>query len=119
LTSETFGDAAAGFEIRVDASAKIVAVKSWGFWDRETGSTFSPRVIRACRSIAAAQLLIDARELKPMRDEGQASFVTLLRALPNLRVSVTVRSHLVKLQFLRISQEQKAQERVEIVEPGS
>jgi hypothetical protein len=48
---------------------------------------------------------MDMRQLKPLREEGQASFSMLAGALASLgvsRVLVHLSSHLVRLQLLRL-----------------
>ena len=48
---------------------------------------------------------MDMTGLKPMRDEGQQSFGTVMAALPKLgiaRASVVIDSPLTKLQLLRL-----------------
>ena len=47
-------------------------------------------------------------DLKPMREEGQKSFGTLLRALPTLavkRASILTSSQLTRLQLVRLAAE--------------
>jgi threonine/homoserine efflux transporter RhtA len=48
------------------------------------------------------------RDLKPMREEGQKSFASLVRALPSLavtRATVVTSSQLTKLQLVRLAAE--------------
>ncbi len=115
MTSGRVGDDRAGFTVQIMPHA-IVEVKAWGFWDRETAAAFGPRVIDACRTHPKGALRMDLRDMKPMRDEGQASFALLLRSLGQTSLSLTVGSHLVKLQLLRIAEEAKAMPRVEFID---
>jgi hypothetical protein len=51
------------------------------------------------------------KDLKPMREEGQRSFATLMKSLPSLGISSTsvlTTSHLTKLQLVRLATESGA-----------
>ena len=96
----------AGFSVEFDQKTRTLHVVTWSFWSIQTAQAFSQTVIDACRGAGPPLcLVIDAVELKPLRDEGQAAFATLMQALPELgvtKVQVIVDSHLTKMQLLRL-----------------
>lgn len=100
------GDDLAGYSIDFDASAGIVNVRGWGFWSAEVAASFGVRVCEACTNRPrGTRLTMELTALKPMREEGQRSFASLLAALPGLRVSATVVASgnaLTKLQLMRL-----------------
>jgi hypothetical protein len=100
------GDDQAGFSVTLDAEAGAVRVRAWGFWSVEVATAFAGTVAEVCYGGPKGRaLLMDMTGLKPMRDEGQQSFGTLMAALPKLgiaRASVAIDSHLTKLQLLRL-----------------
>jgi hypothetical protein len=104
-----FGDEGAGFSIESDDSSKAVSVRAWGFWGADVAKAFGPAVREACRNKPAGTLVrMDMTGLKPMREEGQLSFGSLLTGLPALGIAqlrIQTGSQLTKLQLLRISAE--------------
>jgi hypothetical protein len=106
---QTVGSDDAGFSVQFDELAKRLRVVGWGFWDVEVAGAFDRVVLEACRGRPPGfELSIDMRELKPMRDEGQAAFSKVVRMSEALGVSQTTvitTSHLTKLQLLRIVRE--------------
>lgn len=104
---ERVGDDQAGFAIDFDPASSIVSVRGWGFWNAEVATSFGVKVCEACTNRPkGTRLTLELTELKPMRDEGQRSFTSLLAALPSLRVAATVvavGNHLTKLQLMRLA----------------
>jgi hypothetical protein len=115
---QQFGTERAGFAIEAEAASSVVKVRAWGFWDAALATAFGPEVRDACRNRPTGTLLeMDLTELKPMREEGQVSLATLLSALPGLgvaKVTISTRSHLTKLQVLRLVSEQDRSALVEV-----
>jgi hypothetical protein len=113
-----FGDDLAGFSIGHDPAAGTVLVTCWGFWNVELAASFGATVAEACRQQRGSSLTLDMSDLKPMREEGQRSFGSLMRSLPSLgvtRTSVVTTSHLTKLQLMRLATENGATTGVEWV----
>jgi hypothetical protein len=105
------GDDQAGFSVGYDPVRGIILVIAWGFWNADVATAFAPKVATACREQAATGLVLDMKDLKPMREEGQRSFATLMKSLPSLgisRASVLTTSHLTKLQLVRLATENAA-----------
>jgi hypothetical protein len=110
------GDDSAGFSIVFNHSENTVRVRAWGFWNAEVAASFGPAVAAECKlHWNGAALVMDMTQLKPMRDEGQKSFVELVAALSSLgmtSVTVEITSQLTKLQLLRLVGDQKAMDRI-------
>jgi hypothetical protein len=102
------GDDTAGFSVDFPATGGTL-VTGWGFWSVEVALAFATIVGDACRSRKRrVSLMLDMRELKPMRKEGQQSFSEVLRSLQNLgisRVSVVTTNALTKIQLVRLASE--------------
>jgi hypothetical protein len=100
------GDDQAGFSVAFDTELGAVRVRAWGFWSSEVATAFAGTVSEFCHAgPRGGTLLMDMTGLKPMRDEGQQSFGTLMAALPKLgiaRASLVIDSPLTKLQLLRL-----------------
>jgi hypothetical protein len=113
------GDDQAGFSVSYDPVEGAVMVTAWGFWSPEVATAFAGKVATALRELPGPKVLVlDMRELKPMREEGQKSFGSLVRALPTLgvtRLSVVTSSQLTKLQLVRLATENAAGVNVEWV----
>lgn len=103
------GDDQAGFSVSYDPVGGIVTVTAWGFWSVEVAAAFAAKVAAAIRERPGEHaLVLDMRDLKPMREEGQKSFASLVRALPSLavtRATVVTSSQLTKLQLVRLAAE--------------
>ena len=103
---KTIGDDQAGFSVAFDTEAGAVRVRGWGFWSVEVATAFAGAVVEVCHARPKGGVLfMDMTGLKPMRDEGQQSFGTVMAALPKLgiaRASVVIDSPLTKLQLLRL-----------------
>lgn len=106
---ERVGDEQAGFSFSSDPSRDTFEVRAWGFWSADVATAFGTNVLAALRTRARwKRLVLDMSDLKPMREEGQRAFATLLRSLPGAGVagtSVVTTSHLTKLQLARIAME--------------
>ena len=100
------GDDQAGFSVALDNEQRAVRVRAWGFWSVDVASAFTRTVAEVCLAgPRGAVMFMDMTGLKPMRDEGQASFGTLVASLPKLgvaRASVAIDNPLTKLQLLRL-----------------
>ncbi len=103
---DLYGDDRAGFSVEYDGGTGTVRVKAWGFWNASVASSFGPVVRDACRARPRGTLLeLDMSRLKPMRDEGQRSFESLMASVTGLGVketSILVGSELTRLQLLRL-----------------
>jgi hypothetical protein len=112
---DRFGTDQAGFSVEYDGEANTVCVEGWGFWDAQVASSFGPVVRDACRGRPRGMALtLDMSRLRPMRDEGQRSFASLMGAVGGLGIretSILTGSELVKLQLLRLVAESGAKER--------
>jgi hypothetical protein len=105
------GDDSAGFSIGHDPVAGTVRVTAWGFWSSEVAGSYATQVVGECRDKPGAGLVLDMTELKPMRDEGQRAFATVMRSLASLgitRVSIVTTSQMTKLQLVRLASENGA-----------
>ncbi len=102
----TFGGPDAGFAVNTDDALRIVRIRAWGFWDARVATAFEKGIIEACRTAGArTTIAIDAMQLKPQREEGQAAFVAVMNGLktfgiPRIEIATTP---LTKLQLLRIA----------------
>jgi hypothetical protein len=116
---DRIGDDQAGFSVGYDPVRGIIEVIAWGFWTADVATAFATKVASACRERpGSTSLVLDMKELKPMREEGQRSFATLVRALPSLgvsRASVVTTSQLTKLQLMRLATENGAGAQIEWV----
>jgi hypothetical protein len=116
---DRIGDDQAGFSVGYDPVRGIILVIAWGFWNTEVATAFATKIASACRERpGSSSLVLDMKELKPMREEGQRSFATLVRALPSLgvsRASVVTTSQLTKLQLMRLATENGAGAQIEWV----
>jgi hypothetical protein len=101
---EKVGDDKAGFS--VDLMDGVILVRGWGFWDKELAESFDVTLVGFCRRNPHHGVIKAGFDhLKPLREEGQTSFVKLMQALPDLkitRVDISVGSHLTKLQLMRL-----------------
>ena len=106
---DRFGDEGAGFSIEFDAAAGAVSVRAWGFWGADVAKAFGPAVRDACSNKPAGTLVrMDMTALKPMREEGQLSFGSIVSQLPQLGIGqlrIQTASQLTKLQLVRIASE--------------
>jgi len=111
------GNDQAGFSVVFDAEARAVRVRAWGFWSADVATAFAKTIVDVCLGTPKGGVLfLDMTGFKPMRDEGQASFGTLMAALPKLgilRAIVTVDNPLTKLQLLRLVTEHGRKDSVE------
>ncbi len=103
------GNEDAGFSVDVDSATNAIRVRAWGFWGADIAAEFRTVVPDACRNRPrGASLAFDMTALKPMRDEGQQAFGSVLAALPRLGITdatVSTSSQLTKLQLLRLAGE--------------
>ena len=106
------GDDQAGFSISYDPVEGAFLVVGWGFWNADVATAFAAKVASALRELPGEKILVlDMSDLKPMREEGQKSFGSIVRALPALgvsRASVVTSSQLTKLQLVRLATENAA-----------
>ncbi len=111
------GTEQAGFSVVFDAEARAVRVRAWGFWSADVAAAFAKTIVDVCLGTPKGGVLfLDMTGLKPMRDEGQASFGTLMASLPKLgiaRAIVTIDNPLTKLQLLRLAAEHGRKDCVE------
>ena len=102
-----FGTDADGFSITFEEASRSLRVRAYGFWSPEIAAAFAPSVLDACRPPRrTATVIVDASDLKPQRDEGQAALKSLFSALPGLgiaTVSVLTDNALTKLQLMRLA----------------
>jgi len=112
----THGDTAQGFTIESRGGA--VLVRAWGFWSVEFVPEFLPPVMAALEAAGkGGAFTIDLKDLRPLRDEGQAAFRQLMtRALAHGSWVIELQgaSALTKLQMLRLTRELGAQDRIRV-----
>ncbi len=79
----------------------------WGFWSDAVVASLVKGVVDACRSTALPRrVIVDAEDLKPQRDDGQAALLAMFNALSTMgieQVSVVVTSPLTRLMLGRIA----------------
>jgi hypothetical protein len=100
-----FGTDESGFSI--ETSPLGARVLAWGFWDAAIAVAFPAAVLDALGARGGQQLLVDATQLKPQGDDGQAAFRRLVEATSKLklRAEVVVTNAITKLQLVRILRE--------------
>jgi len=112
----THGDADQGFT--VESRPEALWVTTWGFWSVEFVPAFLPAVIEGLENRPrGCALVFDLKRLRPLRDEGQAAFRTLMtKALADGVVSIELKgpSALTKLQMLRLIRELGEQQRIRV-----
>src|SRR5262245_42148226 len=109
------GDDAAGFSVDRPLTGGVL-VTGWGFWSQHVAKAFAAGVAAGCRGQKSPSLMLDLRELKPMREEGQLAFSELLRSLESLgvpRVSIVTTNPLTKLQLVRLAATSGAEQRID------
>jgi hypothetical protein len=96
----------------VETGGEAVRVEAWGFWGAEVAEVFASNVVEACRvARAPVRLIVDVRELKPQREEGQAAFRDMMVGAARLGVShavMVVTNAITKLQLARLASEKGA-----------
>jgi hypothetical protein len=98
-----FGTDESGFSVETrPLGARVLA---WGFWDASIAVAFPTAVLDAAGG--CQHLLVDATQLKPQGEEGQAAFRRLVQATSKLklRAELVVTNAITKLQLLRIVRE--------------
>jgi hypothetical protein len=99
------GNDQAGFSIEEGPHA--VRVQVWGFWDSPVAAAFPKAVIDACRAARSpVHLLVDATDLKPQREEGQAALEDLFELLAHAaiaRADIRVPNAITRMQMVRIA----------------
>jgi hypothetical protein len=114
---ERVGDDTAGFSFSFEARPPVLRVRGWGFWSVEVAAAFGSKLKEACRHHPAGTALhLDMRDLKPMREEGQASFGALLQAAGRLGIAevvIATQSSMTKLQLARIAADHATHVRVQ------
>lgn len=112
----THGDADQGF--RIESQGTGLVVTAWGFWSAEFVPQFLPPVMAALDTKGrVGGLTIDLKDLRPLRDEGQQAFKTLMAkalALGIEGVELKGASALTKLQMLRLTRDLGAQDRIRV-----
>jgi hypothetical protein len=95
-----------------------VLVTAWGFWSADFVPQFLPAVVGALELKGkTVSLEIDLKDLRPLRDEGQQAFKTLMTkvlAHGNGGVELKGASALTKLQMLRLTRDLGAQDRIRV-----
>jgi hypothetical protein len=114
---QQLGDASAGFAVALDPSTKGMHIRAWGFWNVEVAMAFGRIAVAECRSSPGiSAVVMDMKELKPMREEGQWSFGELISILVQLAiplVEVETGSQLTRLQLMRIVNQRDTNRRVQ------
>ena len=99
------GNDQAGFSI--EEATHGVRVQVWGFWDSTVAACFAKAVIDACRAARSpVHLFVDATELKPQREEGQAAWedlLTLVARAAIARADIKVTNAITRMQMVRIA----------------
>lgn len=111
------GNDEAGFSLSVEADDSALEIVGFGFWSRETASSFFPAVRDALNiHPRVTRLVFDYRDLKPLRDEGQDGFrqvLIALRTMTHPSALIITSSPLTRLQLLRIVKESGCSDLVE------
>jgi hypothetical protein len=103
---ERGGTDEAGFGVSFDAPARTVHVEAWGFWPAEVCKAFAGTLISTCRnSVGVRRVEMEMTRLKPLREEGEQAWATVLATLPSVRIEAIVvqTNSLTKLQLLRLA----------------
>lgn len=112
----THGDADQGF--RIEQRGDAILITAWGFWSAEFVPQFLPVVMAALEAKGrGGALIIDLKDLRPLRDEGQQAFKVLMtKALAYATGGVELQgaSALTKLQMLRLTRDLGAQDRIRV-----
>jgi len=107
--TKNVGDVDDGFRLTLFRNDSAIRVDCWGFWPPEVAESFAQETISTCRSTAPPfHLLIDATDLKPQSEEGQAALRRILRYLATADVASAVVSAgniLTRMQLVRIANE--------------
>jgi hypothetical protein len=107
-----------GFGLDFDARAQTIRVEAWGFWPIDVCSAFGRALIGACRSSAGVRRVeMETTRLKPLREEGEAAWATVLAAMPGAGIEAIVVkcNSLTKLQLLRIASKSASKSLVQFV----
>lgn len=105
------GDDAAGFEIRLDASTRVVRFDFWGFWGLELGAAFRDAAIEAMRAASSQGpffVLANLGDYPPQKPEVQACHQEAMVAAHRfglVRAANLVSSAMSQLQIQRLSVE--------------
>ena len=95
----------------VDVLALGIQIRAWGFWDAALATNFVAAVLDAIRANPQRSwLTLDASQLKPQRDEGQAALRELVETTAKLgqRGELIVANAITKMQLARIIREARA-----------
>ena len=107
--TKNVGNSDDGFRLTVYRNESAVRVDCWGFWPQEVAESFAQETISSCRSaLPPIHLLVDASNLKPQSEEGQAALRRVLRYLVTAEVAtavVSARNILTRMQLNRIANE--------------
>ena len=111
------GDATGGFY--VSAAAPAFRLRVWGYWAPDVVAAFAREVPAACQRLtAAAELLVDADELKPQGADGQEALRVWFRGLATLtfaKGNVVASNALTRMQLTRLMRECGVFERLSFV----
>ena len=107
--TKNVGDGNDGFRLTEYRNESAIRIDCWGFWPAEVAESFARETISGCRSaIPPFHLLVDASDLKPQSDEGQAALQRTFRYLATAEVASAVVSAgniLTRMQLNRIANE--------------
>ncbi|HET9953315.1 MAG TPA: hypothetical protein VFQ61_02360 [Polyangiaceae bacterium] len=114
----TVGDDVAGFSAELEEGLNSIRVIGRGFWSADVARAIAPKVRElSSEHPRVTEFVFDMRDLKPMRDEGQQSFLEIISWVGHLRnpkMRILTSSPLTKLQFLRIVRESGAGDWIEV-----
>lgn len=84
----------------------VVRVRAWGLWSVPIAQSLARRVGEVCRTgERPTRAVIDCRDLKPQRDEGQAALSAMVEGLSMLgveRITFESESPLTRLMLTRV-----------------
>jgi hypothetical protein len=107
--TKNVGDGNDGFRLTEYRNESAVRVDCWGFWPPDVAERFVQETISSCRSATPPfHLLVDASDLKPQSEDGQAALQSMLGYLATAKVAsavVSASNILTRMQLNRIANE--------------
>jgi hypothetical protein len=107
--TKNVGNSDDGFRLTAYCNESAVRVDCWGFWPQEVAERFVQETVSGCRNtIPPFHLLVDASDLKPQSEDGQAALQSMLGYLATAKVAsvvVSASNILTRMQLNRIANE--------------
>lgn len=103
----TGGAEVGGF--RIAGKGEVMRIEVWGYWRAEVATSFARETAAVLQKLSsAAELILDAKNLKPQGTEGQEALRVLLRGLVPLgfsKGSVRAENLFARMQLTRLIRE--------------